>query len=186
MSKTVAPIEGNGPAAHYELDGSFSDISGRYQHGRTIAGDPTFDIGQIGRAATFDGDVEVSFGNVAAFDRTEPFSLAVWLRGRGNLPMAGFQKFEGTLKPHGFEWMFDDIVLVDIQKWAARLTVTVAGDAPASAIQIRTRERLTPGAWDHATMGDEGSGQAAGLRLYLNGTPLTPEIVRDSLAGSTR
>jgi hypothetical protein len=186
MSETVAPIEGNGPAAHYELDGSFSDISGRYQHGRTIAGDPTFDLGQIGRAATFDGDVEVSFGNVGAFDRTEPFSLAVWLRGRGNLPMAGFQKFEGKDKTHGFEWMFDDIVLVDIQKWAARLTVTLAGDDPSSAIQIRTRERLTLGDWYHVTMAYDGSGKAAGLRLYLNGKPLAPEVVRDRLAGSTR
>ena len=48
--------------------------------------------------ATFDGDVEVSFGNVGAFERTEPFSVAVWLRGRGNLPMAGLQKFSGTDK----------------------------------------------------------------------------------------
>ncbi len=55
--------------AHYELDGNFSDVSGRYQHGRTIAGDPTFDAGQIGRAVSFDGDTEVSFGNVGAFDR---------------------------------------------------------------------------------------------------------------------
>ena len=54
--------------AHYELDGSFSDISGRYQRGRTVSGDPTFDVGQLGRAATFDGDAEVSFGNVGAFN----------------------------------------------------------------------------------------------------------------------
>ena len=60
-----------GLTAHYELDGSFSDISGRYQHGRTIAGDPTFDAGQVGRAASFDGDTEVSFGNVGAFDRAD-------------------------------------------------------------------------------------------------------------------
>jgi mono/diheme cytochrome c family protein len=186
MSETVTPIDGNAPAAHYELDGSFSDISGRYQHGRTIAGDPTFDTGQIGRAATFDGDVEVSFGNVGAFDRSEPFSLAVWLRGRGNLPMAGFQKFAGPDKRHGFEWTFDDIVLVDIQKWAARLTVAVVGDAPTSAIRLRTRERLTLGDWYHITMSYDGSGKAAGLRLYLNGRLLTPEIVGDTLAGSTR
>jgi len=186
MTDAVAPIEGNGPAAHYELDGSFSDISGRYRHGRTIAGDPTFDPGQIGRAASFDGDVEVSFGDVGGFDRAEPFSLAVWLRGRGNLPMAGFQKFEGPDKRHGFEWMFDDIVLVDIQKWAARLTVSLIGDAPERAIRVRTRERLTLGDWYHVAMTYDGSGTAAGLRLYLNGRALTPEVVRDALAGSTR
>ena len=183
---SVPPIDGNGPAAHYELDGSFSDISGRYQHGRTLAGEPTFDAGQIGRAASFDGDVEVSFGNVGAFERTDPFSLAVWLRGRGNLPMAAFQKFAGTDKRHGFEWMFDDIVLVDIQKWAARLTVSVVGDAPASALQIRSRERLTLGDWYHVVMSYDGSGKAAGLRLHLNGKPLATEVVRDALTGSTR
>lgn len=186
MTDTVTPIDGNGPAAHYELDGSFSDISGRYQHGRTIAGDPTFDIGQIGRAATFDGDVEVSFGGVGGFDRHEPFSLAVWLRGRGNLPMAAFQKFDGPDKRNGYEWTFDDIVLVDIQKWAARLTVSLVGDAPERAIRIRTRERLTLGDWYHVAMTYDGSGKAAGLRLSLNGKPLTTETVRDTLAGSTR
>jgi hypothetical protein len=186
MSETVTPIDGNGPAAHYELDGSFSDISGRYRHGRTIAGEPTFDPGQVGRAATFDGDVEVSFGNVGGFDRSEPFSLAVWLRGRGNLPMAGFQKFAGPDKRHGFEWMFDDIVLIDIQRWAARLNVAVVGETPASAIRLRTRERLTLGDWYHVVMSYDGSGKAAGLRLYLNGRLLMPEIVRDTLAGSTR
>ena len=76
-----------GLVAHYELDGNFSDISGRYQHGQTVVGDPTFDAGQVGRAVSFDGDTEVSFGNVGAFDRAEPFSLAVWLKGRGNLPI---------------------------------------------------------------------------------------------------
>jgi hypothetical protein len=186
VTESVPPIDGNGPAAHYELDGSFSDISGRYQHGRTLAGEPTFDAGQIGRAASFDGDVEVSFGNIGAFERTDPFTLAVWLRGRGNLPMAGFQKFAGTDKRHGFEWMFDDIVLVDIQKWAARLTVSVVGDAPASALQIRSRERLTLGDWYHVVMAYDGSGKAAGLRLYLNGKPLATEVVRDALTGSTR
>jgi len=39
------------------MDGSFSDISGRYQHGRTVTGDPTFDDGPIGKAASFDGGV---------------------------------------------------------------------------------------------------------------------------------
>ena len=84
----------DGLIAHYEMDGSFSDISGRYQHGRTVTGDPTFDDGPIGKAASFDGDTEVSFGNVGAFDRSAPFSVALWLKGRGNLPMSVFQKLD--------------------------------------------------------------------------------------------
>src|SRR6185503_19801642 len=137
---------------HYELDGNFSDISGKYQHGRTIVGEPTFDLGQVGRAASFDGDTEVSFGNVAPFDRGDAFSLAVWLRGRGNLPMAGFLKIAGPDLRRSYEWQFDDIALVGIQKWAARLTVRIASDSPESAIEIRTRERLTLGDWYHVAL----------------------------------
>jgi hypothetical protein len=186
VTETVAPIDGNGPAAHYELDGSFSDISGHYRHGRTVAGDPTFDAGQIGRAASFDGDVEVSFGNVGAFDTNQPFSVATWIKGRGNLPMAGLQKFTGPDKRHGYEWIFDDIVLVDIQKWAARLSIRLVGDAPDAALQVRTRERLTLGDWYHVGLTYDGSGKATGLHLYLNGRDLPVDVVRDALSGSTR
>jgi len=175
-----------GLLAHYELDGNFSDISGRYQHGRTIAGEPTFDGGQVGKAASFDGDTEVSFGNVGPFDRGDPFSLAVWLKGRGNLPMTGFQKIEGPDRRRGYEWLFDDVTLVGIQKWAARLTIRIASDSPDSAIEVRTRERLKLGDWYHVALTYDGSGKAAGVALYLSGERLNTEVVRDSLSGAIR
>ena len=173
-----------GLTAHYELDGSFSDVSGRYQNGRTIAGDPTFDAGQVGRAASFDGDTEVSFGNVGSFDRGDRFTLAVWLKGRGNLPINVFQKLDAQQHRRGYEWHLDDIALIGIQKWAARLTVTLGTDSPTGGIQVRTRERLTLGDWSHVTMTYDGSGKAAGLRLYVNGALADIEVVRDALTGS--
>ncbi len=172
-----------GLVAHYELDGSFSDVSGRYQNGRTIAGDPTFDVGQIGRAASFDGDTEVSFGNVGGFDRGDQFSLAVWLKGRGNLPINVFQKLDDQQHRRGYEWHLDDIKLVGIQRWAARLTITLGTDSPSGGIQIRTRERLTLGEWYHVTMTYDGSGKAAGLRLFVNGELAGADVVRDALNG---
>ncbi len=184
-NKTSQP-DAAGLVAHYEMDGSFSDISGRYRHGRTIAGEPTFDGGQVGKAASFDGDTEVSFGDVGAFERDEPFSLAVWLRGRGNLPMAGFQNLDGAGPRRGFEWQFDDVALVGIQRWAARLIVRIASDSPAAAIEIRTRERLRLGDWYHVALTYDGSGKAAGLALYLNGKRLDTEVSRDALAGSIK
>src|SRR5262249_37298481 len=152
--------------AHYELDGSFSDVSGRYQHGRTIAGEPTFGAGRVGRAVSFDGDTEVSFGNVGGFDRTDPFSLAVWLKGQGNLPMTAFQKLDDAQHRRGYEWAFEDVALVGIQKWAARLRITIASDT-SSAMQLRTRNRFRLGDWYHVTLTYDGSGTAAGVALYV-------------------
>ncbi len=172
-----------GLTAHYELDGSFSDVSGRYQHGRTLSGDPTFDTGQVGRGVTFDGDTEVSFGNVGAFDRADPFSLAVWVRGsRGKLPMSVFQKLDDEQNRRGYEIAFEDVSLVGIQRWAARLTVTLASDA-SNKLQVRTRERLRFGDWHHVALVYDGSGKAAGLHMYVNGKRASTEVVRDTLAG---
>ncbi len=185
VAEASAPVVTEALVAHYELDGSFSDLSGRYQHGRTVRGDPTFEVGQIGRAASFDGDTEVAFGNVAAFDAADSFSLAVWLKGRGRQPQPVFRKQEGN-QGRGLEWRFDDLALVGIQRWAARLNVTLQGDTPAAAIHIRTRERLNQTEWYHVAMVYDGTGKAAGLDLSLNGKLLETEIVRDALTGSAR
>jgi hypothetical protein len=168
--------------AHYELDGNFSDISGRFQHGRMVTGDPTFDDGRIGRAVSFDGDTEVSFGDVGRFDRSDRFSMAFWVKPRGNQPMQVVQKLNDAQSRRGYDWRFDDIQLVGIQRWAGCLTVTLASGAPGGAIQIKTRDRFRFGDWHHVAFTYDGSGKAAGARLYVDGDRADVEIVRDTLA----
>ena len=73
--------------------------------------------------------------------------------------------------------------LYDIQRWAARLTVTLTSEAPANAIQVRTRERLKQGEWNHVVMSYDGSGKAEGLVIYANGKRLAVDVVRNALAG---
>jgi Protein of unknown function (DUF1549)/Protein of unknown function (DUF1553)/Concanavalin A-like lectin/glucanases superfamily/Planctomycete cytochrome C len=173
----------DGLLAHYELDGSFSDVSGRLQHGRMVTGDPTFDAGRIGRAVSLDGDTEVSFGDVGRFDRTDRFSIAFWVKPRGNLPMQVVQKLKDPEGRRGYEWRFDDILLVGIQRWAGRLTATLASDSPAGAIALRTRERFRFGDWHHVALTYDGSGKAAGARLYVDGEPALVDVIGDALAG---
>ncbi len=177
----VAPRDGL--TAHYELDGSFSDVSGRYQHGRTVRGDPTFGPGQIGRGVSFDGDSHVTFGNVGSFDRNDTFSLAVWLKGSSNTPISALQKIEDGEIRRGYEMYYDDLELVGIQRRAAHLAIRLISHWPDNAIQIRTRNRLVLGDWYHIAISYDGSGRAAGLKLYVNGRLHDPEIVQDSLSG---
>jgi hypothetical protein len=185
VQQQVVPIDANGPVAHYELDGSLSDISGRYRHGRTVAGDPTFDPGQIARALSFDGDTEVSFGSVGTFDRRDQFSLAVWLKGRGNLPVTILQK-QDEAQPRGYAWRLEDIALVGIQRWAARLAISVKSDAAAKAVQIRTRDRLNLSDWYHVALTYDGSSRTGGLKLYVNGKLHDAEVTGDAITGSIR
>ena len=174
----------SGIAAHYELDGSLSDVSGRYQHGRTVSGDPTFGAGQVGRSITFDGDTQVSFGRVGRFDETNQFSIAFWMRGNGNTPIAALQRIDNATTRRGYEFLLDDLELVGIQRRAARLTVRLTSNWPDNAIVIKTTERLTLGDWQHVAVTYDGSGKAAGLRLYVNGKAAKTQIAQDSLSGN--
>ena len=186
-SLRAAPVSmhTDGLVAHYELDGNFSDISGHYHHGHVVAGDPGFDSGRVGRAVYFDGDTEVSFGNAAAFDRAHPFTLAVWLKGGyGNQPITVFQKLDSDRR--GMEWTFDDLALVDIQRWAGKLSVRLAGAPGAGAIEIKSTDRLPVADWHQITLTYDGSGSAAGLNLYRGGQRLECDVVHDDLTGRLR
>ncbi len=182
----IAEAPRQGLAAHYEFDGSFADLTGHYQHGRTIRGDPTFGTGQVGRSVNFDGDTHVSFGNVGSFERDEAFSLAVWLRVNSNVPLTLLHKLESPQARRGYEIFFEDISLIGIQKWAARLHIKLSSSAPDGAIHLRTRKRLAFSQWHHLALTWDGSGKAAGLKLYLNGKPLETEVMQDDLSGSIK
>ena len=170
-------------AAHYELDGNFSDATGRYRHGRAVGGDPTFGSGPVGKGVNFDGDSLVSFGSVGGFERSDPYSIAVWLRANGNTPIAALQRIANPDTRQGYEFLFDDFELVGIQRRAAHLTVRLVSQWPNNAIQVKTSTRLNVGEWYHVALTYDGSGKAAGLHLYINGKLHKTEIIQDSLSG---
>ena len=174
----------SGITAHYELDGSLSDVSGRYQQGRTVSGDPTFGAGQVGKSIGFDGDTHISLGRVGNFAENDRFTIAFWMRGNGNTPIAALQKIDNPSTRRGYEFLLDDHELVGIQRRAARLTIRLTSHWPDNGIQIKTTERLTLGDWYHITLTYDGSGKAAALRLYINGTPAKTQIAQDSLSGT--
>ncbi len=178
----VAPVRDI--VAHYELDGSLADSSGRYQHGRTLFGDPSFGSGMVSRSVSLDGQTQLSFGNAGAFDTREPFTFALWMRpGLGKIGNLAFQKIEDEKTRRGYELIFEKTHLIDIQRWAAPLTIRLIAEWPGSAIIIRTKEPFNNNEWKHLAFTYDGSGKAAGLRVYLNGKPAEVEVVKDALNG---
>jgi mono/diheme cytochrome c family protein len=180
----VADSVREGLVAHYPLDGSLSDISGGYRHGSTVKGDPTFGNGRIGRAVAFDGETQVSFGNVGGLDRDDRFTLATWVKVDSNVPLTLLHKAASETDRRGWETFFDDIGLVGVQHWAGRLNVRVISREPDEMIHLRTTERLSFGDWHHIALTFDGTAKAAGLRLFVDGKPAAVEVLKDNLAHS--
>jgi hypothetical protein len=180
---TLPEAPRNGLLAHYELDGSFADSSGHYAYGRTLSGDPTFGDGMVGKSVDFDGDTHVTLGNVADFDRGDPFTLSTWIRSNNGKEQSLLQKVANPPGRRGWELLFEQGRLVPIQKRAARLVLRLMHQWPDDAIAVRTKPELMVGQWSHVSISYDGSGKAAGLRLYVDGKAQEFEVLQDSLTG---
>ena len=144
-----------GLTAHYELDGHQADTSGFYRHSKGSGA--AYGPGQVGQAATFDGEVDVDLGH--PLDSRRPFSLALWINSTG-------LKETAVLKGPGFELGFDESeVLVPGLKRGARFIFRV------DSLGIRTTERYAQRGWSHVTVNYDGSGKASGLTLFVDAKP---------------
>ncbi|MDB6136150.1 MAG: Planctomycete cytochrome [Verrucomicrobiales bacterium] len=139
-------------------------------------GDATAAVeGRRGQAVKFDGDNSLSCGGQAgAFERTDAFTLSVWLKPAALAPHqvivhrcaaeqdAASQGWE-LLLDHGFP------VFSLIHFW------------PGDAIRVKARKALAPGDWSQVAVTYDGGSRAAGVSLYLNGEKVEAEIIRDHL-----
>jgi hypothetical protein len=139
-----------------------------------LVDDPQQVDGRIGKALKFSGDNLVICKADAAFDRTSPFSFALWLQPT--------EKQERAVVLHrsrswtdsgsrGYELLLEDEApsFSLIHFW------------PGNALKVRSKTALPLNRWSHLTVTYDGSSRADGVRLYLNGEPLATEVVRDHL-----
>jgi hypothetical protein len=181
----VSPVKGI--TAHYEFDGNMSDSSGQYRRARTLNGDPVFIGGMVNRAVSLDGQTMLGFGDAGSFDSADPFTFALWMRpGIGKISTVALQKIEDEKTRRGYELIFEDPHLIDIQRRGAPLTVRLISNWPDNAIVVRTKASFNDGEWKHLAFTYDGSGKAAGLKIFLNGEPVEVEIAKDSLNGSIK
>ena len=139
----------------------------------TLKGDNRLVPGVHGQAVEFTGDdaVDLPFGN---FGSNQPFSVSLWLKTPDVKERAVvFHRSRAwtDAASRGYELLIEDGKL----KWS------LIHFWPGDAISIRGREPLAINTWTHVVVTNDGSGRAAGLRLFVNGEPLATEIERDSL-----
>ena len=166
--------------ARRQLLGSVRPLPSRPHRGAAIRRSTS---GQIGGALSFDGDTEVDFGTIGGFERDEPFSLAFWLRRRRRRHPVPILQADRTRRRR-----------TRLRAGSSRTSLwsgSSAGGAHRRSrsrptrrpvpIRIRTRERLNQSDWYHVAMTYDGSGKAAGLKLYLERQAARRRSRRDAL-----
>ncbi|MFM7034171.1 MAG: DUF1549 domain-containing protein [Planctomycetia bacterium] len=153
-------------------DGGFADTLGSTFTASSPADNKLVD-GKHGKAIRLTGDHPVATP-VGNFRRSHPFTVSLWLQAPTRFERAvvfhrstawtdaGSRGYELVIAEGHLRWSL-------IHFW------------PGDAASVRCEEPLPVGEWVHVAVSSDGSGRAAGLKIFVNGHPAATEIVRDGL-----
>lgn len=134
--------------------------------------------GKLGPAPELKAGANFDLGNQGDFEGDKPFSYGAWIKTPGNNVFAGVvARMDEANSYRGWDlWLQGTEIGVHIiHKW------------PESAIKVvATGNVIKPGEWQHVFATYDGSGKAAGVRLYVNGQPAALRTDADSLKGTIR
>lgn len=133
--------------------------------------------GKFGQAIQFEGDARTYVPNVGHFEREDPFSYSVWFKPDHIAPRENvFSRGAGAddAASMGYEFLLLD----------GKPTASLIHFWPGNALRIQAVEPITAQEWHHVVMTYDGSSDAAGLRLYLNGELLETRVIKDHLTSS--
>ncbi len=168
-----APLsEGKGGELHAVIDGKprtleakdgYSWVAGKSAAARALAVKPA--------------GAAVAIPEVGDFEKDQPFTLSAWVK----LPRRGnngaiVARMDNTQAFRGWDlWLDNDKVGTHIiHQW------------PVDNLRVVTRQPLQPNRWYHVTLAYDGSGKAAGVRIYLDGQLQPVDVTNDTLKGTTR
>ncbi len=175
-------IKETGLLAHYPLDRVVEDKSPNLVQTEPAVfrryaehAQPQTIAGKVGQAQLLESGNYFALGDkVAPFERHEPFSVSLWLKIMADSTHGPIFSRSGGLfnGNRGFDCML---------RKDGTLTASLNHVWPHNAIEIETTERLPVGEWVHLTMTYDGSSQAQGLQVYLNGKALPQRVLNDHL-----
>ncbi len=137
-------------------------------------GMPAWGDGPLGKAIRLDGR-ENSFldaGQAFRPERTEAFSYGGWVKAHG--PGTLLSKMDDAAAYRGFDLLLQE----------GGIEAHIVHTWPDNALKVRTREPWPKDTWTHVLVTYDGSGKAAGVKVYVNGKPAALEVQADGLRDS--
>lgn len=133
---------------------------------------PSFGSGVVSESADFDATRHLEV-ELPHFRADAPWTIAFWLKPAG--PLSGvLSKIEPGGDRRGLEVLWSK----------GRLNVHLVDRWKVSAIEVATTASVAARRWQHVAISYDGSRQADGLQICINGEPVPLEVTSDSLTGS--
>jgi hypothetical protein len=172
-------IPHHGLVAHYTFDdGTLNDRVHPAAPGvmRQLSGleTPYFEKRGEGEALALNGDVWLDLNKTGVFRRSEPFTIGISV----NIPTALKEGviFHKCIAERLYNFRGYHLYLKD-----DRLEVSMAHTAPSNAITMITKAVVPRDKWIQLTLTYDGSSEARGLQLFIDGEAVAMQVVMDQL-----
>ncbi len=149
----------------------------------TLVNSPTWTPAFVGNGLLFDGlDTYVDTGDAGDFDSSDPFTIEAWVQ-RSSVDSADyiFGKYDllDTTVRRGYWFSYYPVT--------NELVFNLTSNASTNdMLRISTTAQFaTPNIPQHLTLTYNGSMQAAGAKIYVDGVDQTVNILYDTLTGTT-
>ncbi|HEV7225998.1 MAG TPA: DUF1553 domain-containing protein, partial [Pirellulales bacterium] len=160
-------------AAWYDFSREGADASGRGRAAQAVDRVRYAD-GIRGQAALLDNGGHFEFASDLPVDRQTPFTVSVWIKPAAAQSGCIVSKIEPAGELRGLEilWYKRQLRVNLVHRWAE------------SALELMTESSFPPHEWRHVAVTYDGSGEAAGLKIYVDSKLQTVKVERDSLSGA--
>jgi len=135
---------------------------------------PLFEKNSNGQHLKLNGDVYLDLKNIGIFRKSDPFSIGLWLY----IPK---EMKEGVIFHKSNAERLYNFKGFNVSMHQDRLEMTMAHTAPSNAITKVALGAIPRNQWIQLTMTYDGSSEAKGLNLFIDGAPLPMETVMDQL-----
>ena len=165
--------------AHFQLDDAKGEkVTNTVDPDRPgkIHGSGEWTAGKLAGALRCDNKSYVDLGDVADFERTAPFSYGGWLKPTGEAGGAAIARMSDKEGHRGFDLLLS----------AGQIQVHLIHKWPENAIKVASTEKLANDRWQHVMVTYDGSSQARGVKIYVDGALWGGTAERDNLTDSIR
>jgi hypothetical protein len=199
QSKYVNDVLALNPLGYWRLKGDATDATshgnnGTLMNGVTFTaaglGPPIGDPNGEGAVLNNAQSQYVSIPGTAtasqfAFDWFHPFTLMIWVKtGFSTANMIPFAKQENSGNFRGPYLVISNGDNGEAPKGSGRFLLAIQA-TPSNYIAVETTNGVNDGNWHFLVAAYDGSGQAAGVQLYIDGTQAATTVVSNTLNGLT-
>ncbi len=157
-----------GAAGQFFVDGNSKSVT---------KASPVFTAGKKGKAMRFTGEYdELYLHGAGLFESFDPFSCGAWINTIKRQPTKTQTILGNSGQKNNF-WRGWDFFLDDQN----RLNVRLINSLPHNYFQVTTTDSVKRNEWTHAFFTYDGSGEAKGVSIFINGRKVEVTVPYDRL-----